>query len=257
MTEQGRPGQIQPLACRDPTEMPKFGNPSMLPTVSTKTSEESTLLRDDEVCLSQARPSSGTPGERGAGPSEKRTVIPETLPESEGVEDDLDFHEVSEEMVLPDTAGSEGGDEASLPTKDFVPETEMDTSETLAPVGETVKTRGSPVRGDSPTGKVCTEQGKGAQLRSHRQAALRNKLCPSPRVEKGTPSETAPSEEPKKASVGRGRSTQAAPRQEKVSNMKPLAHFGLQEKFRAPGVVSDAGKGRGRGGKPAKRKRDV
>ena len=43
---------------------------------------------------------------------------------------------------------------------------------------------------------------------------------------------------------------------EKACNMKPLAHFGLQEKFRVLAVVSDAGKGRGRGGKPVKRKRD-
>ncbi|KAG0504554.1 hypothetical protein KC19_N021100 [Ceratodon purpureus] len=92
---------------------------------------------------------------------------------------------------------------------------------------------------------------------TRRQAALRNTLCPPPDAESGPALHVHAPSRVKKGSVGRGRSTQAAARTEKGQNMKPLAHFGLQERFKAPAVVTDAGKGRGRGGKHPKRKRDV
>ncbi|KAG0595175.1 hypothetical protein M758_UG146000 [Ceratodon purpureus] len=171
--------------------------PSMPPSLSTKTLEESTPQPNDEVCLSQIRPSSETPADREVVIVDKN-VIPETLRETQ---DDLSFPEVLQETVLPDMAVAQEGDNTSLSTKDIVPETEMDTSEPLRIVNSTLQKPGNPRPRVSPNAKVSTQQGIGSQL-TRRQAALQNTLCPSPGVEKGTPFEVAGAEGSRKVIAG-------------------------------------------------------
>ncbi|KAG0594653.1 hypothetical protein M758_UG096600 [Ceratodon purpureus] len=201
VNDQGRTGRIQPLTCQAPPSLAKSGNPSTRPSLSTKTSEESTLFPEEEVCLSQARPSLETRADRGVGHVEN-ALIPETLQETHGVEDDLSFPEVSEDKALPDTAVTEDGDDASLPTKDIVPETEMDSSEPPGTATATVQKAANPAASDFPNAKVYTQHGTGTQL-TRRQAALLNTLCPSPSEEKGTPTEVAGAEGSRKVTVAK------------------------------------------------------
>lgn len=251
MAEHGGAVRIEPLACRTPAFTTPSSSPSMRGSLSTKTSDESNLSPEEDVCLSQAHLSSQTPAQRGAGLL-GNVVIPETLPETQ---DDLSFPVHSEENVLPGTAASEEEDDASLPTENRVPETEIDTGGCVGAEPSVLQKQTETAAEESPDGRVSTQQGTGNQL-TKRQAALRNTLCPSPGKNQGTPPEIPMVSGSKRPASSRGRGAQGVLRSERGSNMKPLAQIGSQEKFRAPAVVTDAGKGRGRGGKPVKRKRD-
>ena len=253
--EQVNVQEIQPLACRTPASVARSGSQMMRPSPSTKTSEESSLYAEDDVCLSQARPPTSTTAEHG-GANEENTKVPETLPHNEGVEDDLSFQEVSEEKVVTDTAMTEEGEDALLRTNDDVPDTEMDTTEPQGTKAGTQHKAAMSMHEDSGNEKVQGEHGTGTQL-TRRQAALRNTMCPSPGLNAGGATDGAGVERPRKVTSGRGRGAQGSTTAPKGVNMKPLAHFGLKEKFKAPAAVTDAGKGRGRGGKHVKRKRDV
>ena len=264
------------VPCRSLGQAQKSGTRSNLGSGTGRTSDESVLFAEEDVCLSQA-PSALVVAQEGVRCNAMETVIPETLPliggPDEGLlqetaskkgmadtaESDDDGVEVPEppmDTILPDRATSDGtaANESSALTKGVVewalPATEFQSLE-----GDTVSAETHAEPGSSPTTQKVNSQG----TRPHgtrRQAALHNKLCPSPAVTPGSTSDAGRETANKKVNLGRGRSAQGVARGEKGSNMKPLAQIGIQEKFRAPAVVNEAGKGRGRGGKPSKRKRD-
>ncbi|KAG0556840.1 hypothetical protein KC19_11G083100 [Ceratodon purpureus] len=141
------------------------------------------------------------------------------------------------------------------PSSDGDPENNVAETHSQEPDVDTVQSGRVAAGQGSPRVKKSSNPVGGA-LSTRRQAFLRNTLCPSPGASPGTQTDAGSVLGPKKGNVGRGRVTQGVARTEKVSNMKALAQIGVQEKFRAPATVTDAGKGRGRGVKPAKRKRD-
>ena len=256
-SQQGVGGPLA-LAFGTPPALTKSGTPSKVPALSTRTSDDSILFpENEEICLSQAQELPNANRERG----QKEildTVVPETLPEEKLgiVDDDADTPDTrSTENILLDKAVSDGKERETSPPSKGVYELALPDTEFQSLEGDT----GSPEINAHPESPPSTEkaprQGTAPQ-RSARVAALRNTLCPSPGAALGGTSDAGREAATKKLNLGRGRGTQSAARAEKQCNMKPLASFGLQEKFKAPAVVSDAGKGRGRGGKPAKRKRD-
>ena len=227
-------------------------------SLSGKTSDETELFPEtEEVCLSQAQQLPHAIPEHGQK-GIHNTVVPETLPEDQAgiVNDDVDIADTqSKENNHRDEAMSEGNDRESSPTPKGVYELALPATEFQSLDGDTGSPENHADPDSSPSPENLTSHAT-VPHRSTRVAALRNTLCPTPGVTIGGTSETGKEAGTKKVTVGRGRANQGAGRAEKHCNMKPLAHIGLQEKFRAPAVVSDAGKGRGRGGKAAKRKRD-
>ena len=220
------------------------------------------------MCLSQAQPSSGAP-DRARLAKEKETIIPETLFDIDGMSDGLLFLEDGDNVLLKTPAT---GDEIG-PLEDTCTEklggkghevrgiisqgTEMPTLEPAEGGADKDILQISAVAPtESPVGKTKNGEQAGA-CSTRRQVAMQNTLCPSPGVNSGPATETVIQQAVKKVAMGRGRSSQSATVSEKGCNMKPFTHFGLQEKFRAPAVVSEGSKGRGRGGKPVKRKRDA
>ncbi|KAG0570946.1 hypothetical protein KC19_6G199800 [Ceratodon purpureus] len=170
-------------------------------------------------------------------------------------DEDVEVAEVAKESTVPDRAMSEETERETSPASKGVVEWALPASEFQSLEADTVSADIQAEPGSSP--KVDKKNSQGTRPQStRRQAALHNKLCPSPVVTPGSASDAGKEPATKKATLGRGRSIQGGARGEKGTNMKPLAQIGLQEKFRAPAVVSDAGKGRGRGGKVGKRKRD-
>lgn len=266
-----RAAPLEPVADHTPEPaLDRDGPPGKLAGTSTKTSDESNLFPDDDVNLSQARSSSGTPESRGGRKVVDVTVIPETIASTEGGFNGL---------LLQDTTTDSGVlGAAKVSDDDRVIDLENCND---AVVGSQVEGQGLKVAGtalgvnessmaeeqdgqtppeaaaaESPIGKVLKGENVGA-CGTRRQAALKNTMCPTPGVNVGAAANAGTLAGMKKVDVGRGRSTQIGARGEKQDNMKPLSHFGLQEKFAKLPVVAERGKGRGRGGKLAKRKRDA
>ena len=250
------PGRVDALATGTPPVENKSGTPSMPAQLCTKTSDDSMLFPDtEELCLSQAQPSHAAP-ERGGGMLQS-TMIPETLTDTAvGVGEDEDLQPPSLTKVTSITTMTEEAQRAASPSSEEDPETNMAALDCHGLDVDTVQSEKQPVLEESPSVKQSSGKGTGS-LGTRRQAALRNKLCPSPGATTGTSSDGGSVQGAKKLSMGRGRSGQGVTRAEKGCNMKPLAEIGVQEKFRAPSVVADAGKGRGRGGNQGKRKRDA
>ncbi|KAG0609733.1 hypothetical protein M758_7G010000 [Ceratodon purpureus] len=271
----GKSVQVEDVPSRSLGRTPKSGSRSNLGSGTGRTSDESIVFGEDDVCLSQA-PGASFLALEGVRGSVGETIIPETMamtgdgvlasPEEPapktGIPDmalsddeDVDVAEPPKESILPDSAMSDGTERESSPPSKGVVEWALPATEFQSLEGDTGSAEIQAEPGSSPTADKRTSQGTRPHS-TRRQAALHNKLCPSPGVTPGSTSDAGKEPGTKKANLGRGRSTQGVARGEKGTNMKALAQIGLQEKFKAPGVVSDAGKGRGRGGKPAKRKRD-
>ena len=254
---ESRAGRLDALACGTPPAVNASGTPSLLTEpLSTKTSDESILFPDkEELRFSQPqRPSHATP-ERGDGIIQS-TLIPETLPDTAlGVGEDDDIPPSSTGKVPSTTTMSEGTHRATSHSAEEDPETDMAGTDCQVLDMDTVHSGKQAVAEESPT--VGKSSGKGTgSVGTRRQAALRNKLCPSPGATTGTSGHGGLVQGAKKPMLGRGRAGQGVTRAEKGCNMKPLAEIGVQEKFKAPAAVADAGKGRGRGGNQAKRKRE-
>ncbi|KAG0620283.1 hypothetical protein M758_4G204100 [Ceratodon purpureus] len=246
------------VAYRTPAAVSKSGSPPRAVVGGANTFDESLLFAEtEEVCFTQARKASHATPEGGADKA-VTTLIPETvfLDSSEGVPEVQEIQPpwtgkmpkdttMSEEIQRATSSSSDGGPEHKIvPTTDF-----------LGLDKDMVQSDSQAVPPEAPATKKSSSQGAGS-MRTSRKAALRNTMCPAPASQAGTQSEDVGVAGAKKVVSGRGRATQGVARVEKVSNMKPLALIGVQEKFWAPAVVADAGKGRGRGGKHAKRKRD-
>ncbi|KAG0596067.1 hypothetical protein M758_UG221600 [Ceratodon purpureus] len=284
----GESKQIEDVPSGSNVRTPRSGSRSNLGSGTGRTSDESTVFGEDDVCLSQA-PAASFLALEGVRDNVGETIIPETLamtgdgvlasyPEpmtNKGVEgyvqepaptssipdmpvsddEDVDVPEPAKGSTLPDRAMSDSIERETSPASKGVLEWALPAIEFQSLEGDTVSADIQAEPGSSP--KVDKKTSQGTRPHStRRQAALHNKLFPSPGVTPGSTSDAGKEPGAKKANLGRGRSIQGAARGEKGTNMKPLAQIGLQEKFRAPAVVSDAGKGRGRGGKLAKRKRD-
>ncbi|KAG0616632.1 hypothetical protein M758_5G129900 [Ceratodon purpureus] len=271
----GKSMQIGDVPSRSVGRTPKSGSRSNLGSGTGRTSDDSIVFGEDEVCLSQAAGASFLALEGVCG-NVGESIIPETLAMTgDGVlaspeepaprtgipdmavvdDDDVDVPEPTKESTLPDSVMSEGRERESSPASKGVEEWALPATEFQALEGDTVSAEIQATEVSSPTVDKKSSQGTRPHS-TRRQAALHNKLCPSPVVTPGSTSDAGKEPGSKKANLGRGRSIQGAARGEKGTNMKPLAQIGSQEKFRPPAVVSDAGKGRGRGGKLAKRKRD-
>ncbi|KAG0590324.1 hypothetical protein KC19_1G090000 [Ceratodon purpureus] len=271
----GKSMQMGDVPSRSLGRTPKSGSRSNLGSGTGRTSDDSIVFGDDDVCLSQA-PGASFPALEGVRGSVGETIIPETMAMTgDGVlatpeepapqtgipnlvlsdDEDVDVPEPESERTLPDRAMGQGTEKDSSPASKGVLEWALPATEFQALDGDTVSAEIQAEPGSSPTVEKKTSQGARPHS-TRRQAALHNKLCPSPTVTPGSTSDAGREPVTKKANLGRGRTIQGAARGEKGTNMKPLAQIGLQEKFRAPAVVSDGGKGRGRGGKVAKRKRD-
>ncbi|KAG0562850.1 hypothetical protein KC19_9G176300 [Ceratodon purpureus] len=270
----GKSVQLEDVPSRSLGRTPKSGSRSNLGSGTGRTSDESIVFGEDDVSLSQA-PRASFLALEGVRGSVGETIIPETMamtgdgvlaspeePAQTGIpamalsdDEDVDVAEPPKESILPDRALTDGTERESSPPSKGVVEWALPATEFQSLEGDTVSAEIQAEPGSSPTADKRTSQGTRPHS-TRRQAALHNKLCPSPGVTPGSTSDAGKEPGTKKANLGRGRSTQGVARGEKGTNMKPLAQIGLQEKFRAPAVVSDAGKGRGRGGKAAKRKRD-
>ena len=262
LADRERPCQLVPPAPGTTTGAPRPGTPSTVACPSTKSSDDSKLYPDDDVSMSQARPSLAR-AESPGGAKVMDTVIPETI-------DDLAFEEALPDEVVFETlmsaadggpelekigegdTGQEGGDGNNIAA-----ESEMVVTESG---GESAGSDHPPTPAtgaDSPLGKPEKAEHAGA-CGTRRQAFLRNANCPMPTA-KSVPGATTgiAKSVAKKGAVGRGRSLLNAERTDKKDNMKPLTHFGLHEKFRPPAAVAEGSKGRGRGAKASKRKRDA
>ena len=254
----GRVTQVPELACGTADEHAPAVTPLKPVSGSGRTSDESVVFPDDDVSLSQAQPSSG-PLPCGGTENKVTEVIPETMPGS-GLASQEAF--IQQEVTVKDTVtvveamsddedsgGAQVAEEAeagNASADDSEGDGQQDTVQELAMnvPNEVVSKKGD-------------QQVSPEQCRRRRQAFLQNTLCPSPGASPVAPTEVGLSSRVRKGAVGRGRSGQGAARGEKNVNMKPLTQIGVQEKFKPPGAVGDTGKGRGRGGKPAKRKRDM
>ncbi|KAG0604203.1 hypothetical protein M758_10G152600 [Ceratodon purpureus] len=271
----GKSAPMEDVPSRSLGRTPKSGSRSNLGSGTGRTSDESIVFGEDDVSLSQA-PRASFRALEVVHANVGETIIPETMamtgdgvlatPEEPapktgiqnvaiGDDDDVVLPELAKEGTLPDRAMSDGTERESSPASRGVLEWALPATEFQSLEGDTVSAEIQAEPGSSPTVEKKPSQGTRPHS-TRRQAALHNKLCPSPGVTPGSTSDAGKEPGTKKANLGRGRSIQGAARGEKGTNMKPLAQIGLQEKFRAPAVVGDAGKGRGRGGKLAKRKRD-
>ena len=238
----GRVGQIKEGACGAPGQLQKSGTPSRILSREGRSSEESADFPEGDVCLSQARPSSEQPPD-GVPDSNAIEVVPETMPGCEAAvqeiastavpvqenvvepmsdDDDQDLPEAAEDVqAANDGAGSDIFNDAEENTEQ---ELLMQNTQDMAP-------------------KKTATQLSLEPMRTSRIAALRNRMCPSPLVSPVAAPELGLPSRVKKGPTGRGRAAQGGTRGEK--------------KFKAPGVVGETSKGRGRGGKVAKRKRDM
>ena len=252
----GRPGA---LAFSTPPLVTTSGTPSKAAALSTRTSDDSILFPDnDEVCFSQPQPLPRAISERGPQGIHD-TVVPETLPEEQTgiVNEDADIADTQlKENIQLEKAMTEGDERDPSPASKGVYELALPDTEFQSLEGDTGSPDNDAEPDTCPSNEKLSNQGTTSQ-RSTRVAALRNTLCPSPSVtHPGGSSDVGREAGTKKLNPGRGRTTQGAARGVKQCNMKALALVGSQEKFKPPAAVSDAGKGRGRGGKAAKRKRD-
>ena len=253
----GRVSPVQEPGSVTPNELQNAVTPSKLMSRSGRNSDDSVVFPDDDVCLSQAQPSSA-PLACGGLENKATDVIPETMPANELAWEEAFPGEVTVKDVAPvvetmsdddDSAGPEDPDEAQAgnaggeDSEDDGME-DTDHAPTLIQKGEVVSKR-------------VEQQVSPEQCGRRRQASLRNTFCPSPASSPAAPVEVGLPSRVRKGAVGRGRSGQGAGRDEKILNMKPLTQIGMQEKFKPPAAVPDSGKGRGRGGKTVKRKRDV
>ena len=250
-----RVGNVDFSACPAPEPLVPTASASRDASIAPLACHSSIPFEQEDVRVSQSRSSSETaPG--AACKKATETSIPETLPAAEGWFDEL-YVEEGVTKVNCNAGSTDGGDEVQEDAPEL--ETVMTGVEPVCKTTVKVTT----VEETEPDGiEECpSNKTSGSQVpercATRRQAALCNTLCPSPAVSGATPTGTCLPGRAKKGTAGRGRVAVGAARTEKASNMKSLTQVGLQEKFRAPGVVSVAGKGQGRGGKLAKRKRDL
>ena len=238
---------------RSPGEAPKTGMPTNLGSGSGRTSDESIIFPDGDICLSQAPPSAITPLQAPRS-KDGDVAILETLPgDAYGNDEVVAAPEPAKDSVVkPMSDDEEGGSEDSdeMPGRD-----EVAATEGLVADGNTDQRLAESVQREVASKKSRPLVESPEPCATRRQAALRNVLCPTPGVNSSATVETGTQGKlQKKGNAGRGRGTQVT---EKGTNIKALSNLGLQGGFKAPSVVGDAGKGRGRGGKHPKRKRDV
>ena len=271
----GKSLQVEDVPSQSRGRTPISGSRSNLGSGTGRTSDDSIIFGEDDVVLSQAARALSL-AQEGVRGNARETIIPETLALTDGGvegflqdpapktgildmalsdDEDEDVPEPAKESILPEKAMSEGTERESSPASKGVVEWALPATEFQSLEGDTVSAEIQTEPGSSPTIDKIPSQGTRPHS-TRRQAALHNKLCPSPAVTPGSTSDAGREPGTKKPNLGRGRGGQGAARGEKGANMKPLAAIGSQEKFRAPAVVNDAGKGRGRGGKLPKRKRE-